>query len=103
MNTVLSSPASFTGTDALQQAAYNKIHKTAQDFEAFFLYQSMSLMMPDMSDNPVMGGGHGEKMFQGILNEKIADTLAASGGVGLAKTIEKQLLQYQETQTWNKQ
>lgn len=68
----------------------------AQDFEAFFLSQMVSYMMAGVETDPVFGGGPGETMFRSMLSQEYGKTLAQNGGVGIADSVMREILQIQE-------
>jgi Rod binding domain-containing protein len=73
-----------------------KIHETAVDFEAQFLSQMLQPMFEGIEVSEPFGGGHAEKMWQGMLVNEYGKSLAKSGGIGLADHVERQLLRAQE-------
>ncbi|WPZ34168.1 rod-binding protein [Thalassobaculum sp. OXR-137] len=72
------------------------VRATAEKFEAQFLSQMMGHMFKGITGDSVMGGGHAEEMWRDFYVEEVTKTFATRGGIGLADTIEKQLLQLQE-------
>jgi Rod binding domain-containing protein len=83
---------------AAQIAGKSDIRKSAEDFEAMFITEMLKPMFDtiDMSEDPMFGGGEGEKMFQSFMTEEYGKNLAANGGIGIADSIEAQMLKYQE-------
>jgi len=73
-----------------------KAKKAAQDFEAVFLSQYMGAMFDGISTDPPFGGGQGEAMFRSLMVDEYAKSMAAQGGIGLADSVTRQLLQYRE-------
>ncbi|SCA57876.1 Chemotactic signal-response protein CheL (modular protein) [Candidatus Terasakiella magnetica] len=73
-----------------------KIRETAVDFEAQFLSQMLQPMFEGLNATEPFGGGHAEKMWQGMLVNEYGSSLAKSGGIGLADEVERQLLRAQE-------
>jgi flagellar protein FlgJ len=82
---------------AAESAKRAQIHQTAQKFEASFL----SVMLNEMFDKDDDGvdkaftGGSGAKMFQSMLAESMADKMVKSGGVGLAASVQREMLKMQ--------
>ncbi|MBR9865214.1 rod-binding protein [Neptunicoccus cionae] len=68
------------------------IEKAAQDFEAAYLGTTFSAMLAQAIPDPA--GGHGEEMFRGLLANAMAQEVANSGGVGIARSIAAQLKVY---------
>ena len=68
-----------------------KAKKAAKEFEAIFLQQILKQTNSKMTKG-LFGGGMGEKMFQDYVIEERARLMSESGGVGLAKVIEEEIL-----------
>jgi flagellar protein FlgJ len=92
------SPALLAPTDATSAADLAKrgqIKQTAQKFEASFL----SIMLQQMFEGPEtaapFGGGPGEQMFKSFMAEAIANKMVKSGGVGLAASVQHEMLKMQ--------
>ena len=96
----LLAPAPSPGPASAAAAAYGagaaKIHKTAQAFEASFLQSVLgSLFDGDSQQASSFGGGEAEGQFRSFLTEAIAKGVTRRGGIGLAPTIERELLKLQ--------
>jgi flagellar protein FlgJ len=72
-----------------------KIKETAQKFEASFLSVMMQSMTAGMKTPEIGGGGAGEDMFKSLLSEEMAKQVVKSGGIGVAATIQKEMLKMQ--------
>ena len=72
-----------------------KIKETAQKFEASFLSVMMQSMTAGMKTPDVGGGGAGEDMFKSMLGEEMAKQMAKAGGIGVAATVQKEMLKMQ--------
>jgi len=85
-------------TSSLLSKARNDggVHKVAQEFEAVFLNTMLSQMFAGIPTDGPFGGGHGEEMFRSLLIEEYGSNIAASGGIGLADDIARDLLALQE-------
>jgi Rod binding domain-containing protein len=68
----------------------------AEEFEAQVISQMMSAMFEGLETAPPFGGGHGEKMFRGMMIEEYAKSVTAGGGLGLADAVHAELLRAQE-------
>lgn len=68
----------------------------AQDFEAFFVTHSFADMMTDIEPDPVFGGGEGESVFRSFLLDEYGKMVAKTQGIGVADTIQRELLHLQE-------
>ncbi|MDY0870539.1 rod-binding protein [Dongia rigui] len=72
------------------------IAKVAEDFEAFFAGLVFDQISSDVEPDPVTGGGEGEDMFKGLLNQEYGKAIARTHSLGIADIVQKQLLQIQE-------
>ncbi|MBI2889673.1 MAG: peptidoglycan DD-metalloendopeptidase family protein [Nitrospirae bacterium] len=73
-----------------------KARKTAQEFEAYFLYQLVKGMREAYTEGDSLFEGEGGGGFQGdvykeMLDEEFGRTMASSGGVGVADMVLKSL------------
>ncbi len=57
--------------------------KTAKEFEAMFLRQTLESMLPD-EKNSIFGGGTAGGMWRSMMADKISGVLAERGVLGLA-------------------
>jgi len=88
-------PTVATPMSASEAAKRAAIHKTAVDFEATFLSQMMSHMFEGVSTPAPFGGGAGEDAFKSLLTDAYAKQLAKAGGVGVAASIQREMLKMQ--------
>lgn len=78
-------------------ATKTETRKAAEDFEAMFITEMLKPMFEGSYDtDPMFGGSHGEEMFQSLMLDEYGKNISASGGIGIADSIEAQLLKYQE-------
>lgn len=77
-----------------QSAEKNKVaaKKVAREFEAMFVGMMLKSMRETVGKDKLTGGGHGEEVYQSLLDQEYAKGVVESGGVGLARMIEKQLV-----------
>jgi peptidoglycan hydrolase FlgJ len=98
---IVQSPA-----DALSQTAKapkfskdmspEKIRESAEEFESFFLSQFLSQMFKGIKTHGPFGGGHGESMYREMQFQEYAKAIAHKGGVGIADSIVRELMNTQE-------
>ncbi len=87
-------PQTPTGNDsAARQGAW----RIAQDFEAFFLSRMLDDMFAGIKTDGPMGGGQGESMFRGLLNQEYGKVIADTGGVGVADAVYREMIKLQES------
>ena len=70
--------------------------KAAEDFEAFFMSQSLESMFAGVDTNSLFGGGQAESTYRSLLLQEYGKVAARSGGFGIADAVQRQVLQYQE-------
>ena len=104
MNTEISIPADAAvqdqaverlrlGTTSGKQPKLKEIKKVAQDFEAMYLSLMLKSMRQTVAEDKVTGGGKAEETYRFLLDQEYTNAAAKRGGVGIAKMIEKELLQ----------
>jgi Rod binding domain-containing protein len=81
----------------LGSPAMRRLWQTARNFEAMALGEMLAPMF-DSVDNAhgLFGGGNGEATWRPMLTQEIAKQIAATGGIGLAAPVFRQMLQMQE-------
>lgn len=80
---------------AEEKAKRAKIAETAQTFEASFLSVMTQQMFEGVKTSAPFGGGNGEAMFKSILTDAMSKEISKAGGVGLASTIQREMLKLQ--------
>ncbi|NLJ75121.1 MAG: flagellar biosynthesis protein FlgJ [Firmicutes bacterium] len=75
-----------TSQKALQEAA--------EQFEALFIYQLLTEMRKTVPEADLLGDRKGEKLFQSLLDQEIADHSARNQSLGLAKLIYEQMSRF---------
>ncbi len=78
---------------------FEQIEEAAEEFEAVFLTEMMKPMFAEVhKPNPLFGGGHGEKVFNGFMVQEYGKLMAQQGGVGLAEHVKAEMIRIQEAQ-----
>ena len=80
---------------AAELAKRGQIHQTAQKFEASFLSIMLQQMFEGTETSAPFGGGPGEQMFKSFMAEAMANKMVKTGGVGLAASVEREMLKMQ--------
>jgi Rod binding domain-containing protein len=88
-------PAQPTAASAAELARRGKIHDTARSFEAAFLSSMLQEMFEGTEASAPFGGGPGETMFRSVLTEAMAKQVVKAGGVGVAASVEREMLKLQ--------
>lgn len=86
---------SSQATSLAELARRGQIHKTAQNFEASFLTTMFETLFSSVPTDTAFGGGPGEDMWKGFLAEAMAKQTALHGGIGVASSVEKEMLKLQ--------
>jgi Rod binding domain-containing protein len=92
-------PAVQQTADALSPAALRKIKDTAQQFESVFLTNMLEEMFAGVQEKegPLgTGDGQGQSAWRSMLTEEYANSIAKSGGVGVADHVQRELIALQE-------
>ncbi len=89
---LLAAPPQLTAADIARRA---QVREAAQKFEAQFLSSMLQQMFAGVQTDGPFGGGLGEEMFRSIMTEAMADKMTKSGGIGLADTVQREILKMQ--------
>jgi peptidoglycan hydrolase FlgJ len=86
-----------TAPSAAELAKRGQIKETSQKFEAAFMSVMIGQMFEheDDSVDKAFSGGDGAKMFQSFMSDGIAKKMVANGGVGLAASVQREMLKMQ--------
>jgi Rod binding domain-containing protein len=69
---------------------------TAEDFEAFFLWQVFDSMFAGIPTDGPLGGGQAEEIYRSLLTQEFGRFVARGGGVGIADSVQREILKLQE-------
>lgn len=92
---LLSQPATPTAADLAKRA---KVREAAEQFEAQFLSVMLQPMFEGTEVEGAFGGGAGETMFRSLMTEALGKQMVKSGGIGLADTVQREILKMQGLQ-----
>lgn len=100
LSPVMVSPALLQAQGAQMSAAEmakrGSITKTAKDFESAFLSVMVGEMFEGVNTTEgAFSGGQGEQMFKSFMSDAIAKQVSRSGGIGIAATVQKEMLKLQ--------
>lgn len=70
--------------------------EAAESFEAFFISQMLSNMFSGIETDSLFGGGQGETVFRSLMIDEYGKSVAASGGVGIADSVLREIIRLQE-------
>ena len=81
------------GVDHTDKSA---VRAAAQEFEAVFLNTMLQNMFTGLESGGTWGSGHGADAWQSLMIDEYARSIADAGGIGLADSVERELLALQE-------
>jgi len=91
-------PLRLNQAAAPEQRVPDEIRRTAEEFEAVFLTEMLAPMFEGLDTDGLGGGGAGEEIFRPMLIERYAESLARSGGVGIAESVMREMMRLQAAQ-----
>jgi Rod binding domain-containing protein len=86
--------AATAGAPPVPEAA----RKTAEDFEAYFLTQSLESMYAGIGSDDLFGGGSAELVYRSLLMQQYGKVAAGHGGIGIANAVLREIVHSQEVQ-----
>lgn len=97
MAALTAASAASETAEKISPSALRKIKNTAQQFESVFLTNMFEEMFAGVqeADGPT-GAGPGQGAWRSMLTEEYANTIAKSGGVGIADHVQRELIALQE-------
>lgn len=81
------------GVDRTNKTA---VRTAAEEFEAVFLNNMLQHMFTGLEGGGTWGSGAGSDAWKGMLIDEYARSIAETGGIGLADSVERELLALQE-------
>ena len=81
--------------DAQKTKDMNEDMETAREFEAVFISEMMKPMFAGTELEAPFGGGKGEEIFQGMMQQEYGKILSQTGGIGLADHVRDQMINLQ--------
>jgi peptidoglycan hydrolase FlgJ len=76
-----------------------RLRRTAQQLEGVFVQQLFKAMRDTVPENELAGGGLGEEIFTGLMDQNVADSAAGRWERGLGGAIYRQLSARTESAT----
>jgi peptidoglycan hydrolase FlgJ len=70
-----------------------KLKKACKDFEAIFIHKMIKNMRATVPKSTLLGGGSEQEIYLSMFDEELSKSLAAKGGVGLGKILQRNLSQ----------
>jgi Rod binding domain-containing protein len=75
----------------------DKALKAAQEFEAVFISEMLKPMFESLPTEGPFGGGPSEGIWRSLLVTEMGKEISQSGGFGIAKHVQAEMLKLQET------
>ena len=72
-----------------------KIHQTAKSFEAELISQMLGPMFEGLKTDGPFGGGSAEGTYRTFMMDAIGKQMSKAGGVGVAHSVEREMLKLQ--------
>jgi Rod binding domain-containing protein len=72
-----------------------KIHDAAKSFEAMLVTQMLEPMFSGIKTDGPFGGGEGEGAYRGFMLDAFGKQMSKAGGIGVASTIQREMLKMQ--------
>ena len=89
--------ATPTRPTTLSPSAMGRLHKQAEELEGVFLNTLTKQMFSSIkTDSDSFGGGFAEDTWRSMQSEQIANSMAQSGGLGIADQMLGDLIKMQE-------
>ena len=90
------SAAMSAASAAVAPGDIQSMRQSSVEFESVFLSAMLAPMFETLSTEEPFGGGEAESTWRGLLSEQYANSIAKSGGVGIADSVLQQLVALQE-------
>ena len=87
-----------TAQSTTASLAHGKAKDAGEKFEAQFLSTMFQHMFQGLETDGPFGGGAGEEMFRSVMTEALGKQVVKSGGIGLADTVQREILKLQGLQ-----
>jgi len=81
---------------ALNSEQMHRIRQQAEELEGVFLNMLTKQMFEGLKPDENFGGGFGEETWRSMQAEELANTMAKSGGVGIADQLMGEMIAAQE-------
>lgn len=91
-----SQPSPLDAIRGVDRTDKTAVREAAEEFEAVFLNTMLQNMFTGLEGGGTWGSGHGADAWQSLLIDEYARSISQSGGIGLADSVERELLALQE-------
>src|SRR6056297_2951911 len=73
--------------NAMESQDQEKLKKACEDFEAIFVNMLLKSMKNTVDEGGLTKKSHAREMFEGMLNEEMASSIAKGRGIGIAEIL----------------
>ena len=84
------------GSEPGDARRWEQARRAAEEFEAMFLSQMLAPIFENLQTDGPFGGGPGERIYRSLMVQEYGRAVAASGGVGIAEAVQREILKLQE-------
>jgi peptidoglycan hydrolase FlgJ len=68
-----------------------KLEKACHQFESLFIKYMLQTMRDTIPENELFGGGQAEKIYTGMLDDEVSQSISKQRGIGLAAIMYAQM------------
>lgn len=86
----------FSALQGVDTSNKSKAREAAEGFESVFLNNMLQSMFTGLDDGGTWGSGQGAEAWRGMLVNEYSKSITEAGGIGLADSVERELLAIQE-------
>lgn len=87
----MTAPRIGAGSPPTLEAQHARLRKAAHQLEGVFMSQLFQAMRSSESQDPTVSGGQAGEMFQGMLDDQIAEKAALRTNAGIGEALYRQL------------
>lgn len=98
MDLDLSAASALSAGSSPGAARDSRLARTAEEFEALFVAQMLAPMFETIKTDGPFGGGGNERMYRSLMVQEYGKAIAAAGGIGIADSVQREMLRLQEAQ-----
>ncbi len=73
--------------------------KASEEFEALFISEMLAPVFEGLQTEGMFGGGQGEEIYRSLMVQEYGKAIAKAGGIGIADTVQREILRMQEQQS----
>jgi flagellar protein FlgJ len=90
-NTSLNASLNSMKKGGLSEVENAKLKEACKDFESLFIKQMLDTMRKTVNKGELLNGGMAEDVFEDMLYDEYASSMAGSGDFGISKMMYKEL------------